>query len=42
MAEKINWNFMVQALNGRSVSGAGTLEVEACDEIKVTIIAGAA
>ncbi|MEQ1741304.1 MAG: hypothetical protein ABL869_02220 [Candidatus Nitrotoga sp.] len=41
MAEKINWNFVVQALNGPSVSGAGTLDVEAYDKINVTIIAGA-
>lgn len=41
MAEKINWNFVVQVLNGPSVSGAGTLEMEAYDKIEVTIIAGA-
>lgn len=40
MAEKINWNFVVQALNGPSVSGAGNLEVEAYDKIAVTITAG--
>ncbi|MDQ3267863.1 MAG: hypothetical protein M3P47_03930 [Pseudomonadota bacterium] len=41
MAEKIDWSFVVQALNGPSVSGAGTLEIEAYDNIKVTITAGA-
>ncbi|CAH1087703.1 hypothetical protein [Candidatus Nitrotoga sp. 1052] len=41
MAEKINWNFVVQALNGPSVSGSDTMEVEAYDKIKVTITAGA-
>jgi hypothetical protein len=41
MAEKIDWNFVVKALNGSSVSGAGTLEVEAYDKINVTITAGA-
>lgn len=41
MAEKIDWNFVVQALNGPSVSGAGTLEIEAYDKIAVTIAAGA-
>ncbi|CAH1388046.1 hypothetical protein [Candidatus Nitrotoga sp. M5] len=41
MAEKINWNFVTQALNGPSVSGAGTLEVEAYDKIAVTIAVGA-
>jgi len=41
MAEKINWNFVLQALNGPSVSGAGTLEMDAYDKIEVTITAGA-
>ena len=41
MAEKINWNFVVQALDGPSVSGASSLDIEAYDKIKVTITAGA-
>jgi hypothetical protein len=41
MAEKINWNFVAQVLNGPSVSGAGTLDIEAYDKIAVTIAAGA-
>ena len=32
MSEEINWNFLVQALNGLSVSGAGA----------VSLLAGAA
>jgi hypothetical protein len=27
MAEKINWNFVVQSLNGPSVSGAGVVSL---------------
>jgi len=41
MAEKINWNFVIQALNGPTVSGAGTLEMDAYDKIEVTITVGA-
>ena len=41
MEEKISWNFVVQALNGPSVSGAGTLELDAYDKVEVTIAAGA-
>ncbi|MEQ1529012.1 MAG: hypothetical protein ABL925_06830 [Methylococcales bacterium] len=40
MAEKINWNFVAQALNGPSLSGQGTLEIDAYDKITVTIGAG--
>ena len=41
MAEKINWNFVVQALSGPSLLGQGKLEVDAYDKIGVTISAGA-
>ena len=41
MAEKINWKFVAQALSGPSLSGQGTLEVDAYDKIGVTIAAGA-
>ena len=38
MAEKINWNFVVQALNGPSVSGADKLDVEAYEKIDFPIL----
>ncbi len=37
MAEKINWSYVIQALNGPSISGADSLEVDAYDKIEVTI-----
>jgi hypothetical protein len=40
MAEKINWNYVVQALHGPSVSGAGKLDVEAYEKIEIQILAG--
>lgn len=41
MAEKIGWNYVVQALNGPTLSGQGVLEIDAYDKIEVTIIVGA-
>jgi hypothetical protein len=41
MAEKINWNYVAQALNGPSVSGAGGMEVDAYDKFEVTVAVGA-
>jgi len=37
MAEKLSWNFAVQALNGPCVSGQGDLTVEVYEKIKVTV-----
>jgi len=37
MAEKIKWNYVVQALKGPSVSATGTIEVDAYDKFEVTI-----
>lgn len=37
MSETISWNYVVNAVNGPSLSGAGTLNVEAYDKLKVTI-----
>lgn len=37
MSEKISWNFVVQALNGPSISGAGSLTPEAYETIDVTV-----
>lgn len=37
MTEKINWNYVIQALNGPSVSALGTLDVDAYDKFTVTI-----
>lgn len=41
MAEKISWNYVAQALNGPSLSGASDLTVDAYDKIEVTITTGA-
>ncbi len=37
MSETISWNYVTQAVNGPSLSGAGTLAVEAYDKLKVTL-----
>lgn len=37
MAERINWNYVTQALGGPSLSGQGELEFDAYDKIEVTI-----
>ena len=37
MAEKINWNYVVQALDGPSLSAAGDVEVDGYDKLKVTL-----
>ena len=37
MAEKINWSYVAQALDGPSLSGAGSVEAEAYDKFEVTI-----
>jgi hypothetical protein len=37
MGEKINWNYVVQALDGPSLSAAGNVEVDAYDKLEVTI-----
>jgi len=37
MAENINWNFVIQALGGPSVSGAGTIEADAYDKLTITV-----
>ena len=41
MAEKLNWNYLANALNGPSVSGAGSIEVDAYDKFAITVTAGA-
>jgi len=41
MAEKMNWNYVAQALNGPSVSGAGSMEVDAYDKFDITVADGA-
>ena len=41
MAEKMNWNYVVNALNGPSVSGAGSMEVDAYDKFEITVAVGA-
>lgn len=41
MAEKMNWNYVIQVLNGPSVSGAGSLEVDAYDKFEITVAASA-
>lgn len=37
MTEKLTWNYVAQALNGPSVSAAGSMEVDAYDKFEVTI-----
>lgn len=37
MTEKINWNYVAQALNGPSVSAQGGMEVDAYDKFAVTL-----
>jgi hypothetical protein len=41
MSEKIGWNYVAQALNGPSLSSAGSLEVDAYDKLEVTVAHGA-
>ena len=41
MSEKISWNYVVQALNGPSISGSGNLTVDAYDKLDITIADGA-
>ena len=37
MTEKISWNFVAQALNGPSISGAGDLNVEEYEKVDFTL-----
>lgn len=37
MGEKINWNYVAQALNGPSISASGSVDVDAYDKIEVTV-----
>jgi len=37
MSEKISWNFVAQALNGPSISGAGNLNVEDYEKINFSL-----
>lgn len=37
MGQKINWNYVTQALNGPSLSAAGDLEVDAYDKLEITL-----
>ena len=37
MSEKINWNYVIQATNGPSLSAAGEVEVDAYDKLEVTL-----
>ena len=37
MPEKLNWNYVVQALNGPSLSAAGERVVDAYDKMEITI-----
>ena len=37
MAEKINWNFVAQALKGPSITGVGSLDVESYEKIDFKI-----
>src|SRR3569623_973945 len=39
MAEKLNWNYVVQALNGPSLSAADELVVDEYDKMEITIAA---
>jgi hypothetical protein len=37
MGEKVNWNYVAQALNGPSLSAAGSIAVDAYDKFEVTV-----
>jgi hypothetical protein len=37
MGEKVNWNYVAQAINGPSLSAAGSVDVDAYDKFEITI-----